>query len=673
MALSGSMYKSFARHRLVLEWSATQNIPENKSTVTTRVYLQSMDAYGAMYAPAINNGSVTVNGQTHTFRASSDLQAYQKKLLSTNTTIVPHLADGTKTFNISATFYINVTFAGTFYGNQTTSGTGQLNTIPRASTISLSSSTTNFGSPITININKASNDFTHTLVFKWSSRADTPIATRTTSSAVSYTPNIELASWIPNETSGWGTVVCDTYNGNTKIGTSSAKLTISLANSSALAPIITSLSVREYATDVTSKFGSVYVQGKSRLRVDIEAVYQNGASFASAVTTIGSDITVNGMTVVSNVINQSGQLDVRATVKDSRGASSVKSTYITVVPYKNPSINFFSAERRDNAQEVVDFSWNVTTSPVNGRNNMGYRIQYRKVGGGSWTTVTSGTNSYQSSWVGNISKSGFNVGESYEFQIEAYDSLMTTSTKYQLSTATVPMSWGKSGTAIGKVYEEGKETFQVRGSGFYEGNLKLANSMYKEVGGAINANDSDIVGLNGIYFGAGAGYDPTDEWGEGLLFPKSSTYLREDNKIINPSASEWDNFRIVDGVGYLNGTEIFSEKPKIQSMNLLWSGAFYMRSNDVISGIKPLSQCPTGWILRWQHYTGSAVESHNYQFTFIPKFQEGFGGGLTHIVYSDGVGRKYLYTRSAGKLEGAEVNYNETIARRLVLTGVYEW
>lgn len=675
MALSGSSYKAFARHRLVIEWSAGQKIPENQSTVTARVYLQSMDGYGAMYAPVVNKGSVTVNGQTQNFTASSDLKAYQKKLLATKSFTVPHNADGSKRFSFSATFYINVTFAGVFYGNQTASGSAYLNQIPRASSISLSPSTANFGDTIRININRASNAFTHTITFKWGSRADETIINKTTSTSVNYTTSSSLTQWIPNSTSGWGTIVCDTYNGNTKIGTSSARLTLNIGNVSAYAPIINSVTISEYDTSITSKFGYIYLQGKSRLKVDISATFQGGATLKSAETRIGSSLTVNGLSGVSGTLNETGNITVSTTVTDSRGASKSQSLVINVIPYRNPSLVTFNLARRASQQEVVDFSWTATTSPVNGKNNMGFRITYRKLGTTTWYAITSGANSYQSTWTGSTSKAGFDVGSSYEVKFEVFDSMMTSSTFYNLATATVPMSWGKTGTAIGKVYEEGKETFQVRGSGFYEGNLKLANSLYKDVGGAINANNSDMVGLNGIYFGAGGeygGYDPTDTWGEGLLFPKSTTWLRPDNAIKNPGATEWDNLRILDGVGYLNGVPVFVDFGNLGQP--LWSGMLHVYADQVAYISKALDECPHGWVLRWEAYADGKAQGHNFNYSLVHKAQQGRGGGFNQlIIIGDTPIQKYCYASVRGQLKGHNDNYNNATARRLVLTEVYAW
>lgn len=172
MALSGSAYTSFHRHRLVIEWSATQSIANNNSTVTAKVYLQGMDAYSAINAPATNSGSVTVNGTTRSFTANSNLSAYQKKLLTTQTFTVGHNNDGSKSFSFSTTYNVNATLSGTFHGNKTASGTGVLNNIPRHSSLNAIPTFT-IPNNSTFSITRQSSSFRHSLTF-WVAKNSNP-------------------------------------------------------------------------------------------------------------------------------------------------------------------------------------------------------------------------------------------------------------------------------------------------------------------------------------------------------------------------------------------------------------------------------------------------------------------------------------------------------------------
>ena len=638
MALSGSAYTSFHRHRLIIEWSATQSIPNNNSTVTAKVYLQGMDAYSAINAPAQNNGSVTVNGTTKSFTASSNLSAYQKKLLTTETFTVGHNSDGTKSFNFSTTFNINATLSGVFHGNETASGSATLNTIPRTSGVSVSASSVNLGSAVTINISRASSSFTHTLSYRNGNYSVT-IASKTSSTSVSYTPVVGIASQFPTSTSKSGTITCDTYSGSTKIGSSSVSLTVRTVNNSTFTPTINSVTISEAESAVTTAFGAVYLQNRSRLKVATSTSQKYGASLSSCIVTIdGSNY--SGTNITSGGINKSGTITVSVKITDSRGYTETTSQSVTLIAYANPTITSFTVSRREDSQANVDIAWTGKTSTVNTANTMGYKLEWKLATSSSWTLLLSGSNTTTTTWTGTITQTGTDIAKAYDVRLTVYDKLSQVVSEVKVTTATVPMSWGTTGVGIGKVFEEGKEVFQVRGDGKYEGLLTTAPDVYASQGGALNLNNSDIVGVNGIFVGATrGGQDPANNDGEGLLFPKSGTIIPEDGKI--DRTGTWDTFRVMDGVGYLNSKPVFFE-----NADILWSGQSYPVANSGITPRTALNDCPNGWILVWSDYdadTGKANDS-DWHFTFIPKSHRSGGGIRLMIPNMNGdYGDKYIY------------------------------
>lgn len=163
MAISGSKYTAFARHRLVLEWRASQNIAGNYSDVSIWLYLQSMDAYGAMYASAVGQAQVTANGLRQTENATSQLNAYQKKLLLAKVWRVNHDADGNKSFTITGSYFVNVTFAGVYYGTITIPAFAvYLDRIPRKSSLNPVPDL-NIPNKLSVSITRQSSSFTHNL------------------------------------------------------------------------------------------------------------------------------------------------------------------------------------------------------------------------------------------------------------------------------------------------------------------------------------------------------------------------------------------------------------------------------------------------------------------------------------------------------------------------------
>ena len=75
---------------------------------------------------------------------------------------------------------------------------------------SMSATTVPMGSAVTIYTNRQSALATHTLRYSFFSVNET-ISTGVTDS-VSWTPPVSLASQLPSSTSGWGTLMCDTYS-----------------------------------------------------------------------------------------------------------------------------------------------------------------------------------------------------------------------------------------------------------------------------------------------------------------------------------------------------------------------------------------------------------------------------------------------------------------------------
>lgn len=461
MASSGSKAHAFARHRLIYEWNiAFQSIPSNNSTITCKVFLQSVDQYGAMYAPAVNQGYVTLNGERKNFTATSDLSAYQKKLLFAANWVVGHNADGTKDFKVTCSYNVNVTFAGVYYGTTVWEGFGTLNTIPRTSSVSISPATINFGDKTRIHINRASGSFTHTLTFKWNSDNNT-FASKINSVDYDFTPSIELSRYIPNETSGWGTIVCDTYSGGTKIGSSSVKLTINTVNDSRFQPVINGFTISEGNPAVTTAVGAVYVQSKSKLKVDVNASSKMYSTISKIETKVGN-ATYTGSSIMSGAVAESGNLNIVVTATDSRGYKATSSKTINLAPYHNPT-NTISARRRTDAQEIVDITWSGTSKAIGVDNTMGYKIEYQ-IMNNSWVLIESNSNATQESWSGKIVKDAIDIDKVYNIRITMYDEFMSTVSTTVIPVAQVPMSWGTTGASVGKVFEEGKENFQVSGT-----------------------------------------------------------------------------------------------------------------------------------------------------------------------------------------------------------------
>lgn len=198
MASNGSKYTAFARHRLNCTWGTqSQSIAGNSSVVVGQLYLQSVDAYGAIYASAVGEAQVTLNGQKQTENATSQVSAYQNKLLLSKAYTVGHNADGTKTFSISASFYVNVTFGGVYYGTVSVGAfNGTLNTIPRKSSLNAIPTFTLPNKP-TFSIVRQSSSFTHNVTFWVENRANPTLTNDSHYTYISEVQNVGTSGSIP--------------------------------------------------------------------------------------------------------------------------------------------------------------------------------------------------------------------------------------------------------------------------------------------------------------------------------------------------------------------------------------------------------------------------------------------------------------------------------------------
>lgn len=133
MALSGSTSKKYTSKGAFwvwVEWSATQDIASNTTTITAITY-GATNGYG-WYATSNNGSSVTVNGATTSVGDSGDVSANtSKRELCRRTEVVSHNADGTKSVTISGRWWVN----GSISFDLTSSATFTLDNIPRYAAI----------------------------------------------------------------------------------------------------------------------------------------------------------------------------------------------------------------------------------------------------------------------------------------------------------------------------------------------------------------------------------------------------------------------------------------------------------------------------------------------------------------------------------------------------------
>ena len=224
MAVTGTYTKASGYYTLKLEVTETAtSTANNTSTLSWKLTLLT----GSTYFSSVRVGyTVKIDGTTvgslnYTNATAKSMNKNDSWEMASGTTTVTHGTDGSKTIAAGAITAVLNTQTGNIVPNiSLASGSALvLTTIPRASTIAISGSSTLMGTARTITITRASSSFTHTLTYAYGSASGT-IATKTSSTSVSFTPPTSLAAQVESGAiRKSGTITCTTYNGNTAIGT----------------------------------------------------------------------------------------------------------------------------------------------------------------------------------------------------------------------------------------------------------------------------------------------------------------------------------------------------------------------------------------------------------------------------------------------------------------------
>ena len=448
------------------------SIANNTSNVTINFYIKGPWAPSyydwTTYYGIIVDGSVKDSGSSRPYVSTSNV-----KLLSW-TGDVAHNSDGSKSISVSV--YLtngSASYLPTQYPSSSPlyMGSVSLTTIPRASSVSCS--TADIGSNATISISRASSSFTHTLSYTFGSLSGT-IATKTSSTSVSWTIPTTFYAQIPNDKSGTGTITCDTYNGSTLIGSKPTPFTATV-NESTSKPTLnpTAVDVNTTTTALTGD-SSKFIKYYSNASVSTGAQARNSATLKSQKITCGA----KSISSASGTINavESGSFTFSAT--DSRGYPTTQTLNKTLIAYIKLTCSLNASAPTTDGVATLKISgnyWNGTFGAV--ANTLTVQYRYKTQGGsyGSWTTVsaTKSNNTYNAT----ATISGLDYRTTYVFQARAVDKLATVNTDEQARRTTPIFDWSK-------------DDFRVNGDFTVNGATTITGAT--TVGGEINTQSLKI-------------------------------------------------------------------------------------------------------------------------------------------------------------------------------------
>lgn len=446
----------------------SQSIVNNTSTISYLLAISksskaTQPTYGTCsYTFYINGVAIESGGANKTTR----VEANGTTTLLTGSQVINHSYDGS----------CSITVTGAISGKivASCSGSFALTTIPRASSVSCASDFT-IGSKGVINISSFSSSFTHKLSYAYGNTQGTIGSVDAGKNTYEWTPPMSFCSQTPSAVRGVGSIQCDTYSGDTKIGTSSCLFYTNVPTS--VKATISGFSVEDMNEAVT-KLNTGYVANQSQIKIslsdsNVSTTNAYGATISSWSVTMGGETksqtygTNNSLTF--SPLSQTS-LSAIVTIIDTRGRTSSYTKTLSQLEYSPPCISSFDVQRcSDSKGEVpaeggafLKFAYSYKTSPLNGNNSLNIKIFHKKHSSNIWDTTPLYGNSNVENYEKNVeyvyddsSTSKYDNNCQRDFRLCITDSFSDTDYDAFLGSADVVLDFRSDGkgVSIGKIAE----------------------------------------------------------------------------------------------------------------------------------------------------------------------------------------------------------------------------
>ena len=414
---------------------------QNDATLKSNITLQ-LRLYGNGGSGSFTSGTARINSSSSTLGNTSYSKG-NETTLKTLTYDVQHDSNGNYSASVSG-------FLHTSSSSMTDKTITQTIIVPQIKAKSTATATPNpaeIGTTITINTNRVSNVYTHTLTYSFgalSGTIGTNIGAYTT-----WTIPTTFYAQMPNAKQETCVISCETFNGSgTSLGTPT---TLNLKVNATTPPIINSYSYESTdALTLQLANASTMISGVSTGTFSVNATAQNSSTLAqvefvdSNNNILGNDVSVNGQTTATGTL--SGTFinnDVGALVVDSRGNSIGTATQFsyTFIDYVQLSVDSSATLKRpsqtDDFVVIESFTGNLWQGNFGQQSNtltLKYRYKLHSDSDSNysaWTTIPSSAITLDSA---NMEYSITNYQlpstlshtDVYDVQFQATDKCMTT-------------------------------------------------------------------------------------------------------------------------------------------------------------------------------------------------------------------------------------------------------
>lgn len=441
----------------------SQSVEGNASSVRYYAYVGSSGNYSGSGA----SSPVYINGQQ--VGSFSSISAHSNTLIGYLDVTYQHNAEGNAVADYSARADTSWSLGDAIIYDSTF----PLPQIPRQDSITSPTSGT-IGKQVTITTTNNSSTFTHTLRYRFGTLQGTIVS----GAGNSYTWTIpkDFYTQIPNAKSGVGALWCDTYSGETLIGSTSISFT-AYADEADAKPTVSF----SYTTDIITQSITGYVDGVIKGVTDINYTITGTAKYSSTISKyyLSKNSSLLQETNSKGTITDADSDTYYVAVKDSRGYTSNISTinfehYVDYIPLSVTNISV-TRENELSGKAYLNLTGDYFNDSFGATNNaLTVQLRYKEKGTSVWgetsdiTTEAVILNNTFSITDLLISES-FSTDVSYDIEVILKDKVNTTGITYS------------------KTLSEGTPTFRIRKNDVWYKGIKL---MYYENGAIIITNDA---------------------------------------------------------------------------------------------------------------------------------------------------------------------------------------
>lgn len=451
----------------------------------------------------------------------------------------------------------------------------------------------NIGTNTTITITRDNSKYTHTLTYKFGNATGT-IATKTTQTSIVWSLTAStLYKEIPNSVSGYGTITCQTYNGNTLVGTSTAGFYAYAVKNDCLPSVSATIEDTNASTIAVTGSNKKFVNYISKPKVTVTATAKNSATINTLkIDNVGLVATTSPYTFDTMYDKQ-----FKITAADSRGYSNTANYDVDMVDYNPCYYSSISLKRTESTSTTAVLNINGYCFKGNFGavdNTLTVKYRYKTASGnyGNYVTMSPTWNT-DGTFTASANITNLSLTEQYTFEVIVQDKLTSFGDGEEII-----LTQGIGDLRIAGNYVQTKNDFRVGSN---------ENTEWKSV--RVRRK------IEGVRFSSnlGAGASPSTKLGEtGYRGTLALQLVENDGTSSESVAARFD----IKNDGYMYNTltgmsvaEIMSMATGSEGFCLLDGGG----SNPILLQWGRVSMTPTGaWVLT------QAEINFIYQFQGIP-------------------------------------------------------